>query len=326
MRKNIFCQNLSKTGYTFAFVKSKVMYITNFTLPSFNEEFAVLYHQDGPMLGQMKRNSGNIYPFNIFPERVERMGSLSIDFTTPITILYGNNGSGKTTILNLIAEHLNAARHSAFNKSGLFYNYLELCRSELGHRCERKLMITSDDVFEHLLKERRKFDVFNEARDRYDEHISQERLRFSRERVSIDCEDPESIEAYKRRCQVMNTSNSKLIVQKMGVDKKGQSNGETAIDFFTDQIQTRGLYLIDEPENSLSPKMQQALADYIKVMTRELGCQFIIASHSPFFIGIEGATVYDLDSQIIEPCDWRELESIQVYREFFRQVEEDIYR
>ena len=93
------------------------MYITNFTLPSFNEEFAVLYHHDGPMLGQMKRNSGNIYPFNIFPERIERMGSLSIDFTTPITILYGNNGSGKTTILNLIAEHLNAARHSAFNKS-----------------------------------------------------------------------------------------------------------------------------------------------------------------------------------------------------------------
>ena len=72
--------------------------------------------------------------------------------------------------------------------------------------------------------------------------------------------------------------------------------------------------------------MQQALADYIKVMTQELDCQFIIASHSPFFIGIEGAAVYDLDSHIIEPCDWRELESIQVYREFFRQVENSILR
>ena len=187
-------------------------------------------------------------------------------------------------------------------------------------------MITSDDVFEHLLRERRKFDIFNSERIRYNEHISNERLRFDRERVSIDFEDPESIDAYKRRCQVLNNSNSKLIVQKMGVDKKGQSNGETAIDFFTDQIQTRGVYLIDEPENSLSPKMQQALADYIKVMTQELDCQFIIASHSPFFIGIEGAAVYDLDSHIIEPCDWRELESIQVYREFFRQVENSILR
>ena len=274
----------------------------------------------------MKCNSGNIYPFNIFPDRVEKMGSLSLDFTSAITILYGNNGSGKTTILNLIAEYINAARHSAFNKSGLFYDYLELCEGDIGERCEKKLMITSDDVFEHLLKERRKFDVFNNERNRYNEHIAQERLRFDRERVSIDFEDPESIDAYKRRCQVMNNSNSKLIVQKMGVDKKGQSNGETAIDFFTDQIQTRGLYLIDEPENSLSPKMQQALADYIKVMTQELDCQFIIASHSPFFIGIDGATVYDLDSHIIEPCDWRELESIQVYREFFRQVEDSILR
>lgn len=300
------------------------MYITNFTLPSFNEEFALLYHPDGPQLGYMKKNSGNMYPFNIFPERVERMGSLSIDFTTPITILYGNNGSGKTTILNLIAEHLDVARHSAFNKSGIFYDYLELCQAELGRRCERKLMITSDDVFEHLLKERRKFDVFNEARDRYNEHLSQERQRFSRERVNIDCEDPESMEAFRRRCQIMNNSNSKLIVQKMGVDKKGQSNGETAIDFFTDQIQTRGLYLIDEPENSLSPKMQQALAEYLSVMTQELGCQFIIASHSPFFIGIKGATVYNLDSQIIKPCDWRELESIQVYREFFRCLEDSL--
>ena len=302
------------------------MYITNFSLPSFNEEFAVLYHEDGPMLGQMKCNSGNIYPFNIFPDRVEKMGSLSLDFMSPITILYGNNGSGKTTILNLIAEYINASRHSTFNKSGLFYDYLELCDGDLKERGQKKLMITSDDVFEHLLRERRKFDIFNSERIRYNEHISNERLRFDRERVSIDFEDPESLDAYKRRCQVLNNSNSKLIVQKMGVDKKGQSNGETAIDFFTDQIQTRGVYLIDEPENSLSPKMQQALADYIKVMTQELDCQFIIASHSPFFIGIEGAAVYDLDSHIIEPCDWRELESIQVYREFFRQVENSILR
>lgn len=107
------------------------MYIVNFTLPSFDEEFNVLYHPDGPHLGHMKCNNGNMYPFNIFPERIERMGALSIDFTSPITILYGNNGSGKTTILNLIAEYLNAARHSAFNKSGLFYNYLELCEGEM---------------------------------------------------------------------------------------------------------------------------------------------------------------------------------------------------
>lgn len=297
------------------------MFITNFRLPSYQEEHAVLFAQKGPKLGQMKCNSGNMYPFAIFPQRVERAGALELEFTTPITVLYGNNGSGKTTILNLIAEYLSASRHSTFNKSGLFYNYLDLCNAELQERCNRKCVITSDDVFEYLLKERRKFDVFNDARDKYREDIARERVRYENERVSINFEDPDSIDAYRRRCQVLKNSNSKLIVEKMGIDRKGQSNGETAIDFFTDQIQSKGLYLIDEPENSLSPKMQQALADYLRVMTRELDCQFIIASHSPFFIGIEDATVYDLDADTIQPCDWKELESIQVYREFFRRLE-----
>ncbi len=297
------------------------MFITNFRLPSYQEEHAVLFAEKGPRYGQMKCNSGNMYPFGIFPQRVERGGALELKFSTPITILYGNNGSGKTTILNLIAEYINASRHSAFNKSGLFYYYMELCQVELCNRCDKKLVITSDDIFEYLLKERRKFDAFNEARERYREDVSRERAQYGRERVSINFEDPDSIDAFKRRCQVLNNSNSKLIVEKMGIDKKGQSNGETAIDFFMDQIQSRGLYLIDEPENSLSPKMQQALSDFIKVMTNELGCQFIIASHSPFFIGIEDATVYDLDADIIQPCDWKELESIQVYKEFFRRLQ-----
>lgn len=297
------------------------MFITNFRLPSYQEENAVLFAKEGPRYGHMKCNSGNMYPFGIFPQRVERGGALELKFSTPITILYGNNGSGKTTILNLIAEYISASRHSAFNKSGLFYNYLELCNAELQDRCNKKLVITSDDVFEYLLKERRKFDVFNEARDKYRADILQERARYERERVSINFEDPDSIDAFKRRCQVLKNSNSKLIIEKMGIDKKGQSNGETAVDFFTDQIQSRGLYLIDEPENSLSPKMQQALSDFFKVMTDELGCQFIIASHSPFFIGIEDATVYNLDADTIQPCDWKELESIQVYKDFFRRLE-----
>ena len=316
-----FCQKLSKCAFTFAATNTKIMFISSFTLPSYPQEHSILYAKDGPMFGNMKCNSGNIYPFGIFPQKVERAGALELHFDTPITILYGNNGSGKTTVLNVIAEYMNASRHSAFNKSGLFYNYLDLCEAQLEERCLKKLVITSDDVFEHLLKERRKFDVFNDARDRYREEVARERVRYDRERVSIDFEDPDSIDAYRRRCQVMQNSTSKLIVQKMGVDKRGQSNGETAIDFFTDQIQSKGLYLIDEPENSLSPKMQQALADYIKVMSQELDCQFIIASHSPFFIGIEDATVYDLDAETIAPCDWRELESIQVYREFFRRLE-----
>ena len=305
------------------------MYLERIILPSSGTEDEILYSSDSPigtMKGLMKCHSGNLYPFGLFPERSRGMRELVMEFNSPITILYGGNGSGKTTILNLIAESIKAMRHSAFNKSGLFYDYLNSCNTETGEQCRKMMIITSDDVFDYLQRQRRKFEAFNEQRSRFSDEMSRRRAVYKEEAelgkgVSVDFDDPESIESFHKRCAIMKNTNSMLIVKKMGIDQKGQSNGETAIDFFTDQITPGGLYLLDEPENSLSPKMQLALMDFISMMADEFDCQFIIASHSPFFIGMNYASVYNLDADIIDLCDWTELESIQVYRDFFRRLE-----
>lgn len=233
------------------------MYLERITLPSMSLEEELLYSTDSPirtMKGLMKCHSGNLYPFGLFPERSKRMEGPSLEFTSDVTILYGGNGSGKTTILNLIAESINAIRHSAFNKSGLFYDYLKHCHVESGDSYRKAMIITSDDVFEFLQRQRRKFEAFNEQRSRYSEDLSRRRATYKEgaelgKGVSVDFDDPDSIESFHRRCAIMKSSNSKLIVQKMGIDQKGQSNGETAIDFFTDQITPGGLYLLDEPED-----------------------------------------------------------------------------
>lgn len=314
--------------------KRKAMYIEHITLPSLATEEEVLYSTDSSirtMKGLMKCHSGNLYPFGLFPERSRQRQGLHMDFTTEVTILYGGNGSGKTTILNIIAEYIKAMRHSAFNKSGLFYDYLKHCNVETGEQYRKAMIITSDDVFEFLQRQRRKFEAFNQQRSRFSDEMSRRRATYREEAelgkgVSVDFDDPDSIESFHRRCDIMKRSNSQLIVQKMGIDQKGQSNGETAIDFFTDQITPGGLYLLDEPENSLSPKMQLALMDFISMMADEFDCQFIIASHSPFFIGMNYASVYNLDADIIGLCDWTQLESIQVYRDFFRRLEHNLSR
>ena len=326
---------MSKRASIFAPVNNfTAMYLERIILPSSGTEDEILYSSDSPigtMKGLMKCHSGNLYPFGRFPERSRGMRELVLEFNSPITILYGGNGSGKTTILNLIAESIKAMRHSAFNKSGLFYDYLNSCNTETGEQCRKMMIITSDDVFDYLQRQRRKFEAFNEQRSRFSDEMSRRRAVYKEEAelgkgVSVDFDDPASLESFHKRCAIMKNTNSMLIVKKMGIDQKGQSNGETAIDFFTDQITPGGLYLLDEPENSLSPKMQLALMDFISMMADEFDCQFIIASHSPFFIGMNYASVYNLDADIIDFCDWTELESIQVYRDFFRRLEHTLSR
>lgn len=63
-----------------------------------------------------------------------------------------------------------------------------------------------------------------------------------------------------------------------------QSNGESAFRYFIEKMEENGLYLLDEPENSLSPERQLELMQYIEDSARFFGCQFVISTHSPFFL------------------------------------------
>ena len=79
------------------------------------------------------------------------------------------------------------------------------------------------------------------------------------------------------------------------------------------------LYLLDEPENSLSAKLQEELAKFIEDSARFYGCQFIISTHSPFLLALKGARIYDLDAVPARVRRWSELENVRVYRDFFEK-------
>lgn len=78
------------------------------------------------------------------------------------------------------------------------------------------------------------------------------------------------------------------------------------------------LYLLDEPENSLSPKFQLELIQLISDLSRFFKCQFIIATHSPFILSIPNAKIYDLDSVPVSTKKWCELENMIIYYNFFK--------
>lgn len=83
------------------------------------------------------------------------------------------------------------------------------------------------------------------------------------------------------------------------------------------------LYLLDEPENSLSCELQMKLAQYIEESARYYGCQFIIATHSPFLLAMERAKIYNLDGEPAAISKFWELPNMKLYHELFSRY--DIY-
>lgn len=67
----------------------------------------------------------NVYPFKLFTEDVP-----TPEFA-PITILYGGNGSGKTIILNSIAQYPELGCSAPYNKTKFFDRFKQLSSAKL---------------------------------------------------------------------------------------------------------------------------------------------------------------------------------------------------
>ena len=122
----------------------------------------------------------------------------------------------------------------------------------------------------------------------------------------------------KKVISAQRNTGSAFVRQELGGELRGKSNGETALAYFTSRVTEGRLYLLDEPENSLSADYQQALARFLEDSARFYRCQLVISTHSPFLLALTGAAVYNLDAQ--PPCrrPWRELPAMQTWAAFFR--------
>lgn len=90
-----------------------------------------------------------------------------------------------------------------------------------------------------------------------------------------------------------------------------QSHGESFLTLIQNHFNQNSLYILDEPEASLSPQRQLTLLITIYELAKQ-GSQFIIASHSPILLGIPGAKILNFDSKEIIPIDYQDTESYQI--------------
>lgn len=264
----------------------------------------------------------SLYPFGFLSSR----GLESVELSD-ITIFAGSNGSGKSTLLNVISERLRLKREAPFNRTELFDNYLDRTEVKLDVPDTMEAMdfrkysriITSDDVFNYILETRR----LNEQLDWQKGLIQKKRYELRRNPdirpTGIDFSNPESFDEYSKCNRMLRGSLSDYIRSENIHNRRTYSNGENGYRYFVENIKPNGLYLLDEPENSLSSKIQIELSFFLSGMARRYGCQFIIASHSPFVLATPYAKVYNMDSTPVSCAKWTELENVRTYFEFFEE-------
>lgn len=204
-------------------------------------------------------------------------------FSERVTIFVGENGSGKSTILEALAIGM------GLNPEGGSKNFHFNTRSShsLLHkhlRWVRSLERPRDQFF------LRAESYFNLATN---------------------------IEDLDREAEASGANDlSPPIIKSYGGDSlHEQSHGESFLALFRHRLRGRGLYLLDEPEAALSPLRQLEILRRMYDLERS-NSQFIMATHSPILLAYPGAQIVHFGDNGIATAKYEETDHYLVTRRF----------
>lgn len=242
-----------------------------------------------------KRRGGSGYPWNT---EVLTNNSAFV-FDEPVALLCGDNGCGKTTLIELIAAKLRAERIST-----------DTALSE-----GQKSILRAADNWKSVMKARPRhcFLFTAEGFTRYIDYVAAEK-RFAQE--ELDAIDGKYGSDYARELASQPFAGTLAALEDM-YDRplEQQSHGQGFLEFFRSRLRPNGLYLLDEPESALSYVNQLALI-YLMKEAAAAGSQFIVATHSPILIAYPQAALYEMRSGCLERKTFREMDSIRFLRRF----------
>jgi predicted ATPase len=249
------------------------------------------------------------------PERAEFPFTLPLiqnwqplEFTTPVTFFVGENGSGKSTVMEALAV---AAQMITVG-------------SMEAHRDKTLADVQDLARFIKLVWNKRiRKGFFLRAEDFFGWIKSQERMRaeMQDDLKEID-EEFEGRSEYARGLARGAVSGQLAGMQRRyGDGLQKRSHGESFLDLFQARFVPGGLYLLDEPEVPLSPLRQLSLLSLLKQMVEEQEAQFIIATHSPILMAYPGAQILSFDETPVAPVDYADLQHVNLTRDFLSDPE-----
>jgi predicted ATPase len=100
-------------------------------------------------------------------------------------------------------------------------------------------------------------------------------------------------------------------------DFLSHSHGEGFLRFFEERCQRQGIFIFDEPESALSPSRQIEFLKLMRRMDDSRRCQVIMATHSPMLMAYPNATLLRLTKDGLEPTTVEQTGHFKALREFF---------
>jgi len=234
--------------------------------------------RDQPFLVEVRLLRDKVPSWDQYPFDLPVTRSLeTIAFHPRVTFFIGENGTGKSTLLEAMAVGLR------FNPEGGSRNF----------RFSTRASHSQLDRFLRLSRSARRMrDGFFFRAESY--------YNLATEIEKLDAEEaagPPIIGAYGGR------------------SLHEQSHGQSFLALFSHRLRGDGLYLVDEPEAALSPNRQLALLSIIHDLVGK-GSQFIIATHSPLIMAYPNAWIYLLLDDKIERVEYTDTEHFALTRAF----------
>ncbi len=214
-----------------------------------------------------------VYPFNLVP--FQKTGRL--DFRAPVIFFAGENGTGKSTLLEGIARRYGL---TVWGGDKTHISHRNPYETKLYHFLTLEGSPDTGGVQKGFLFRAENF--FNYASGIDDMSLT----------------DPAILRYYG------------------GLSFHQQSHGQSFLSFFGSRCRLDGLYLLDEPEAALSPQNQLALVGILLKIARGERKQFIISTHSPIILSYPGAQVFSFDHAPISEIAYEQTQSYRFYKSF----------
>ena len=229
-------------------------------------------------------------------------------FEAPVTFLVGENGSGKSTVLEALAiaaKAVTAGSAEAADDASLagVRSLADALRLSWTTRTHRGFYLRAEDFFG------------------YAKRVARMRADLEADLAAVDAEyadRPGSLAHNLARTPFLRELAA--IEERYGEGLDAQSHGESFLRFFAARLVPRGTYFLDEPEAPLSPTRQLTLLSLLREMV-DADCQLVVATHSPILLAMPGADIWSFDEAPIRRVRWEDLEHVRLTRAFLTNPE-----